>query len=236
MIQRVASLILACQHLRAITHTALDLTNQTITIPVTEANKGHLYGIYQNGHEEQKIRIFFGPHGKPDQNLAQLGAIPSYEISKSGLHLAVFVKEPRTEDSVQWSGPSLPVKDQTPQNKKILEQLLINHGLEVAFVEPRSPGDLVKADNNETQKITSSNQPNQTQMMGIAAYEGRNPMELLTASTGRCQGRTDYALMVFLRVVAEQLNCEVCDLINEVMWDAVHTGRVWRCQKDNGMP
>lgn len=230
--------MLACHHSQAITHTALDLKNQTVTIPVTEANKNHLYGVYRNGLHESRVRIFFGPHGLPDHNLAQLGVISSSAILQSGLRLAVQIKDERTsaEDSVQWSGPALPMKDQDPKDKIIVEHLLTQNGLLLAKEEPRSPSDVVKADNYGAEKITSSNQPNQTQLMGIAAYEGRSPMELLTPSTGRCQGRTDYALMVVLRVVAEQHGCEVCDLINEVMWDAVHTGRVWRCQKDNGMP
>ena len=42
--------------------------------------------------------------------------------------------------------------------------------------------------------------------------------------------------MVFLRVVADKLGVEVCDLINEVMWEAVKSGRIWDCQSDNGMP
>ena len=214
----------------------MDLTNQTITIPITEANKNHLYGVYRNGSNEAKVRIFFGPHGLPDHNLAQLGGIPSYAISQSGLSLAVLVKDFRTEDSVQWSGPALPLKDQSPKDKQILEQLLIQNGREIAFEEPRSPQDVVTAKQESFEKITSRNQKNQTELLGMAVYEGRNPYELLTKSTARVEGKTDYPLMVFLRVVADQLEVEVCDLINEIMWKAVKSGQVWDCQTDNGMP
>ena len=126
--------------------------------------------------------------------------------------------------------------EQGPEDQKMVEHLLDVHAQQMVDVVPRSPSDVVKADGYSTEKITSSKQPNQTELLGIAAYEGRTPLELLTPATARCQGKTDSALLVVLRVVAEKLNCEVCDLINEVMWESVKSGRVWRCNPDNGMP
>ena len=223
---------MACHASQAITHKALDLTKQEVKVHITEAqpnNKSpHLYGIVVNQGRTEKVRVFPGPPGAPDENIKQLTQIPNDVLTKSGLCLWVMVTDIRHEDTVQWSGAALPLEKQEPFDKKTAEGLMSWQALQVAKTELRSPLDVF-----EDGKITASNQPDQ-----ITAFfqQGDNPGLLLTKSTARLQGKTDQGLMVILRVAAELKGVQVSDLINEVMWDAVKSGKLWACQPDNGMP
>ena len=218
----------------------MDLRNQTVELRITEVQQQsptpHFYGQLLHEGTWHKIRIFPGPRDQPDVKIAQLLNLTSHDLADSGLRLKCFISDHFPDRSVKWSGRVVPLIEQGPEDQKMVEHLLDVHAQQMVDVVPRSPSDVVKADGYSTEKITSSKQPNQTELLGIAAYEGRNPMELLTGATARCQGKTDYALLVVLRVVAEKFDCEVCDLINEVMWESVKSGRVWRCNPDNGMP
>ena len=221
---------MACHHAQAITHTALDLTKQEIRACITEAQPGkHLYGMVINQGHAEKIRIFAGPNNQtPDATIQELTSIGNDELASSGLYLKVVVWGARNEETVQWSGSALAFEKQEPSDRMIANKLLNEHALKVAATEPRSPLDVVT-----NGKITASNQPDQ-----ITAFfqQGDNPGLLLTKSTARLQGKTDQGLMVILRVAAELKGVQVSDLINEVMWDAVRSGKLWACQPDNGMP
>ena len=118
--------------------------------------------------------------------------------------------------------------EQNSDDQDLINHLLNEQAKAKALLEPRSPLDVFSES-----KITASNQPDQ-----ITAFfqQGDNPGLLLTKSTGRLQGKTDQGLMVILRVAAELKGVQVSDLINEVMWDAVKSGKLWACQPDNGMP
>jgi len=218
----------------------LDLLNQTIELRITEtqtrSSTSHFYGQFLNENTFTKIRIFPGPKDKPDIQLAELLKIDSDVLNESGLRLKCIISDEFKNKKIQWSGRALPMANQNPADQKIVEHLLDAYAQQTIDEVPRSPEDVVTAIGCIPGKITSSKQPNQAEILGMAAYEGRNPKELLTPSTARCQGKTDYALMAILRVIASELDCEVCDLINEVMWESVKSGRAWRCQPRNGMP
>ncbi len=218
----------------------MDLLNQTIELRITEtqtqSTTHHFYGQFLNENVFTKIRIFPGLKDKPDIQLAGLLKLDSNVINESGLRLKCIISDQFEHKKIKWSGRALPIAEQNPADQKIIEHLLNIHAQQTINEVPRSPEDVVTAVTCVPDKITSSKQPNQAEILGIAAYEGRNPMELLTPSTARCQGKTDYALMAILRVIASELGCEVCDLINEVMWESVKSGRAWRCQPRNGMP
>jgi|TARA_B100000073_G_scaffold339536_1_gene338087 hypothetical protein len=223
---------MACHHSQAITHTALDLTKQEVQVHITEAqpnsDKPHLYGMVINQGRTEKVRVFPGPHGTADPTIKQLIQLSDESLAASGLVLKVAILGARNEESVQWSGAAIRFEEQTPNDRTIANNLINQHALEVAATEPRSPLDVVSDG-----KITSSNQPDQ-----ITAFfqQGDNPGLLLTKSTARLQGKTDQGLMVILRVAAELKGVQVADLINEVMWDAVKSGKLWGCQPGNGMP
>lgn len=224
---------MACHHSRAITHTALDLTKQEVKVHITEAqpnnDKPHLYGLYLNEGRTEKIRVFPGPlQGTPDSNIKQLIQVQDVDLAKSGLCLKVMIWGMRHEESVHWSGAALPYEQQDPADKGTLDSLISWQVLKDAKTEPRSPLDVVSEG-----KITSSNTPDQITKF---FQQGDNPGLLLTKSTARLQGKTDQGLMVILRVAAELKGVQVSDLINEVMWDAVKSGKLWDCQPDNGMP
>lgn len=231
---------MACHAQQATTHKALDLLNQTIELRITEtqtqSTTHHFYGQFLNENVFTKIRIFPGLKDKPDIQLAGLLKLDSNVINESGLRLKCIISDKFENKKIKWSGRALPITEQNPADQKIIEHLLNIYAQQAINEVPRSPEDVVTAITCVPDKITSSKQPNQAEILGIAAYEGRNPMELLTPSTARCQGKTDYALMAILRVIASELGCEVCDLINEVMWESVKSGRAWRCQPRNGMP
>tara|TARA_R100000406_G_scaffold52193_2_gene35481 strand:- start:264 stop:938 length:675 start_codon:yes stop_codon:yes gene_type:complete len=224
---------MACHHSRAITHTALDLTKQEVKVHITEAqpnnDKPHLYGIVVNQGRTEKVRVFPGPlQGKADPTIKDLIQLNDDDLAASGLVLKVVIWGARNEESVHWSGSALAFDKQEPCDRMIALKLIKQHALKVAAAEPRSPLDVVSDG-----KITASNQPDQ-----ITAFfqQGDNPGLLLTKSTARLQGKTDQGLMVILRVAAELKGVQVSDLINDVMWDAVKSGRLWACQPDNGMP
>ena len=181
-----------------------------------------------NQGRTEKVRVFPGPHGTADPTIKQLIQLSDESLAASGLVLKVAILGARNEESVQWSGAAIRFEEQTPNDRTIANNLINQHALEVAATEPRSPLDVVS-----DAKITSSNQPDQ-----ITAFfqQGDNPGLLLTKSTARLQGKTDQGLMVILRVAAELKGVQVADLINEVMWDAVKSGKLWGCQPDNGMP
>lgn len=211
----------------------MDLTKQEVKVHITEAQpnnpKPHLYGILVNQGRTEKVRVFPGPlQGTSDPNVKQLIQIPDDVLAKSGLCLKVLIWSVRDEESVHWSGAALPYEQQDPFDKTTLDGLISWQALQVAKTELRSPQDVVSDG-----KITASNQPDQ-----ITAFfqQGDNPGLLLTKSTARLQGKTDQGLMVILRVAAELKGVQVSDLINEVMWDAVRSGKLWACQPDNGMP
>lgn len=221
---------MACHHSQAITHTALDLTKQEVRACITEAQPDkHLYGMVINQGRAEKIRIFAGPNNQaPDKTIQELTNISNDELASSGLYLKVTIWGARNEETVQWSGSALAFEKQELSDQVVANKLITQHALQVAATEPRSPLDVVNDG-----KITSSNQPDQ-----ITAFfqQGENPGLLLTKSTARLQGKTDQGLMVILRVAAELKGVQVADLINEVMWDAVRSGKLWACQPDNGMP
>ncbi len=221
---------MACHHSQAITHTALDLTKQEVRACITEAQPDkHLYGMVINQGRAEKIRIFAGPNNQaPDKTIQELTNISNDELASSGLYLKVTIWGARNEETVQWSGSALAFEKQELSDQVVANKLITEHALQVAATEPRSPLDVVSDG-----KITSSNQPDQ-----ITAFfqQGENPGLLLTKSTARLQGKTDQGLMVILRVAAELKGVQVADLINEVMWDAVRSGKLWACQPDNGMP
>tara|TARA_B100000035_G_C20779740_1_gene456349 strand:- start:27 stop:659 length:633 start_codon:yes stop_codon:yes gene_type:complete len=210
----------------------LDLTKKEVKVHITEAqpnsDKPHLYGMVINQGRAEKVRVFPGPHGTADPTIKQLIQLNNESLATSGLVLTVAIQGARNEESVQWSGAAIRFEEQTPNDRSIANNLINQHALEVAATEPRSPLDVVSDG-----KITSSNQPDQ-----ITAFfqQGDNPGLLLTKSTARLQGKTDQGLMVILRVAAELKGVQVADLINEVMWDAVKSGKLWGCQPDNGMP
>ena len=211
----------------------MDLTKQEVKVHITEAQPNnpqpHLYGILVNQGRTEKVRVFPGTlQGKPDPIVKQLIKIPDDVLSKSGLCLKVMIWSMREEKSVQWSGAALPYEQQDSYDRSTLDGLVSWQALQVAKTELRSPQDVVSDG-----KITASNQPDQ-----ITAFfqQGDNPGLLLTKSTARLQGKTDQGLMVILRVAAELKGVQVSDLINEVMWDAVKSGKLWACQPDNGMP
>lgn len=211
----------------------MDLTKQEIKVHITEAqpnnDKPHLYGLYLNEGRTEKVRVFPGPlQGAPDPNVKQLIQIPDDVLAKSGLCLKVMIWGIRHEESVHWSGAALPYEQQDSFDRGTLDGLISWQALQVAKTELRSPQDVFSDG-----KITASNQPDQ-----ITAFfqQGDNPGLLLTKSTARLQGKTDQGLMVILRVAAELKGVQVSDLINEVMWDAVKSGRLWACQPVNGMP
>jgi len=201
----------------------------------------HFYGEVLHEGKMHRVRIFAGPVKKPDLKIAGLFELDSDRIASSGLRLLCEIKDSWPDKSIKWSGPALPISDQSIPTQDMVEYLLEKHAQSSAYTELRSPYDVVTITTTEPETydpnvISRTNQPNQIKTLGLAAYEGKNPMELLTPSTARVQGKTDYALMCILRVCAEKLNVEVCDLINEVMWDSVRSGRVWACQRGHGMP
>jgi len=223
---------LACHHSQANTHIALDLTKQEVRVCITEAqpnnDKPHLYGIVLNQGHPEKVRVFPGSNGSADSTIRELIQISDEDLAASNLFLKVVIRSKRNEEKVQWSGAALAFDKQHPHDQTIANNLINDHALEVAAKEPRSPFDVVTEG-----QIVSSNQPDQ-----IARFfqQGDNPGLLLTKSTARLQGKTDQGLMVVLRVAAELKGVQVSDLINEVMWDAVKSGKLWACQPDNGMP
>ena len=211
----------------------MDLTKQEVKVHITEAQpnnpKPHLYGILVNQGRTEKVRVFPGPlQGTPDSNIKQLIQIPDDVLAKSGLCLKVLIWSVRDEESVHWSGAALPYEQQDSFDKGTLDGLISWQALQVAKTELRSPQDVVSEG-----KITSSNTPDQITKF---FQQGDNPGLLLTKSTARLQRKTDQGLMVILRVAAELKGVQVSDLINEVMWDAVRSGKLWDCQLDNGMP
>ena len=230
---------------------ALDFINQVVEIGICEvqpiSDTPHFYGYIYNGDSREKVRVFPGPMNRPDLKLAELTKLDSSEMEEAGLRLNVLITHEWKGKKIAWSGHALPITDQSQTDQKIVEHLLNKYALNTALTELRSPADpfpssitTVNADEpkpeQQPQQITKRNQPNQAELLGMAVYEGKNPYELLTRSTARVEGKTDYPLMVFLRVVADKLGLEVCDLINEVMWEAVTSGRIWACQSDNGWP
>ena len=230
---------------------ALDFINQIVEIGICEvqpiSDTPHFYGYIYNGDSREKVRVFPGPMNRPDLKLAELLKLESSEMEEAGLRLKVLITHEWKGKKVPWSGHALSMAEQSATDQSIVEHLLNKYALNTAQAELRSPADpfpsgsititadLPKAE-SKPEQITSRNQANQAELLGMAVYEGKNPYELLTRSTARVEGKTDYPLMVFLRVVADKLGVEVCDLINEVMWDAVKSGRIWDCQSDNGMP
>ena len=177
----------------------------------------------------EKIRIFPGPNNQtPDPTITELTSLPNDELASSGLYLKVLIWGPRNEETVQWSGSALAFEKQEPNDRTIANRLINQKALQTAATEPRSPFDVVSYN-----KITASNQPDQ-----ISAFfqQGDNPGLLLTKSTARIKKKTDQGLMVILRVAAELKGVPVSDLINDVMWDAVRSGKLWACQPYNGMP
>jgi hypothetical protein len=223
---------MACHHSQANTHTALDLTKQEVRVCITEAqpnnDKPHLYGIVLNQGHPEKVRVFPGSNGSADSTIRELIQLNDEDLAASNLSLRVVIWGARNEETVQWSGAALAFDKQHPHDQTIANNLINDHALEIAATEPRSPLDVVTEG-----QIVSSNQPDQ-----IARFfqQGDNPGLLLTKSTARLQGKTDQGLMVVLRVAAELKGVQVSDLINEVMWDAVKSGKLWACQPDNGMP
>ena len=229
---------------------ALELLNQTVEIHITEVQPrktAHFYGFFYNQGMKEKVRVFPGPRNKPDLKLAELFTLPPNEVEEAGLRLKVYIADKWDDEAVRWSGRAEPMLEQSMVDQDIVEHLLNKHALNTAQTELRSPADVFPSNSltitvdepkaePKPEQITSRNQANQAELLGLAVYEGKNPYELLTRSTARVEGKTDYPLMVFLRVVADKLGVEVCDLINEVMWDAVKSGRIWDCQSDNGMP
>lgn len=237
---------MACHHSQAITHTALEILNSTVEIGISEVqaknSSPHFYGYIYNGHAKEKVRVFPGPQGKPDLKLAELLKLDASQIEDAGIRLQVLITNHWGEnEDVVWTGRAHPMSSQHKVDQQIVDHLLSKQAQATAQVELRSPGDVYSGNGqtitiDEPEQITKRNQPNQAEILGLAVYEGRNPYELLTRSTARVEGKTDYPLMVFLRVVADKLGVEVCDLINEVMWESVKTGRIWDCQSSNGMP
>tara|TARA_B100002019_G_scaffold182496_2_gene157509 strand:- start:312 stop:1034 length:723 start_codon:yes stop_codon:yes gene_type:complete len=230
---------------------ALDFINQIVEIGICEVQPisptPHFYGYIYNGDNREKVRVFPGPRNRPDLKIAELLKLESFQLEEAGLRLRVQITHEWKGEKVAWSGHALPMAEQSATDQSIVEHLLNKYALNTAQTELRSPADTfppssitITADEPEPeprqQQITSRNQANQAQILAMACYEGKNPYELLTRSTARVEGKTDYHLMVYLRVVADELGVEVCDLVNEVMREAVKSGRVWDCQKGNGMP
>lgn len=228
---------------------ALEILNQVHEIAISEvqqrSDKPHFYGYIYNGDNKEKVRVFPGFPDKPDLKLAELLKLQTHDIEDEGLRLKVLFINHWPDGSVRWTARAQPMAEQSQVDQQIVDRLMSRHALDTAQIELRSPADIVSSGSititvdepePQPQQITSRNQANQAELLGMAVYEGKNPYELLTRSTARVEGKTDYPLMVFLRVVADKLGVEVCDLINEVMWEAVKSGRVWDCQKGDGMP
>ena len=232
---------------------ALEILNQVHDIAISEvqqmSDQPHFYGYIYNGDNKEKVRVFPGFPNKPDLKLAELLKLQTHDIQDEDLRLKVEFVNHWPDKSIRWTARAQPMEEQSQIDQKIVDRLLSRHALETAQIELRSPADVVSSGSititvdepeqepePQPQQITSRNQSNQAEILAMACYEGRNPYELLTRSTARVEGKTDHHLMVFLRVVADKLGVEVCDLINEVMWEAVKSGRVWDCQKGNGMP
>ena len=224
----------------------MSLLHKTVVAQINDIQlrtpQQHFYGTIFNDGTCEKVRVFPGPKGIPDPQLAQLLKTDAQVLKDSGLRLRIKITNHWPDESPRWTGQASPLSKQDEADQRIVHELLSKHGLTQAATELRSPQDVIEANPappiiaNKPQKITSRNQKNQTELLGVACYEGKNPYELLTKSTARVEGKTDYPLMVFLRVIADQLGVEVCDLVNAVMWQSVKSGSIWDCQKDNGMP
>lgn len=224
----------------------MSLLHKTVVAQINDiqrkTSQQHFYGTIFNDGTCEKVRVFPGLKGTPDPQLAQLLKTDAQVLKQSGLRLRIKITNHWPDESPRWTGHASPLSQQDEADQRIVHELLSKHAHTIAATELRSPQDVIEANPappiiaNKPQKITSRNQKNQTELLGMACYEGKNPYEVLTKSTARVEGKTDYSLMVFLRVIADQLGVEVCDLINAVMWQSVKSGSIWDCQKDTGMP
>jgi hypothetical protein len=168
---------------------ALDFINQTLEIGICEVQTisptHHFYGYIYNGENREKVRVFPGPKNRPDLKIAELLRLESFQIEEAGLRLRVQITHEWKGEKVAWSGHALPMAEQSATDQSIVEHLLNKYALNTAQTELRSPADpfpsgsititadLPKAE-PKPEQITSRNQANQAELLGMAVYEGKN--------------------------------------------------------------
>lgn len=64
----------------------------------------------------------------------------------------------------------------------------------------------------------------------IGHWIDNNPEITLSKSQQRVRGKTDKELMTIVNIFAKRKGVKPCDVINAVMWNAVHDGSIWKTQ------
>tara|TARA_R100001509_G_scaffold108486_1_gene64595 strand:- start:932 stop:1582 length:651 start_codon:yes stop_codon:yes gene_type:complete len=216
----------------------LDYTSKTVTVVVDHAlsaEKPQLYGFIF-GDPDVRVRVFPGPQNHPDPKFVELIGVGTPLLAKASLRLQVRIYGPRENDlRASYSGSALPFLQQHENDQKVIEQLLAQHAQQKALTEQRSPADVF-----QQQDLPPAEAPQQAKDQAAIIDRlfdfGENPGLMLTKTEARLRLKTDRDLIVVLQVAAHKLGVKVPDLCNEIMWEAVRSGRIWDCQTDNGMP
>jgi len=95
----------------------------------------------------------------------------------------------------------------------------INGGL-----KERNPSSLLKEIRNDVAIVKA------VDVDPIAHWVDNNPEIVLSKSQQRVRGKTDKELMTIVNIFAKRKNVKPCDVINAVMWNAVHDGSIWKTQ------
>lgn len=139
-----------------------------------------------------------------------------------GLSLEVIVASPaHTARDCQWVATALPYDSQPQKSQKQIDEILSKVRPNPEIKQPKlpevKPSDLTLA--------CVSRMP----MDIIDEWCERYPEYILTKSQQRIRGRLDkdLALVIYLAAKAHGHGAKACDVINAVMWAAVHDGSIW---------
>jgi len=212
-------LFLVCQSLLGLyftmIHTTTHMIGKVLTEAPIDADAGNRFIVeipYLDEKIKQikthRIRVFDSKKKEDDVSwfyqLPRVGTmLPiKFEIYGPGMH------------DCDFAGSAMKFDDQPP-----ILKTYINSGL-----KEREPSSLLKEIRNDIAIVKA------VDIDPIAHWLDNNPEVTLSKSQQRVRGKTDKELMTIVNIFAKRKGVKPCDVINAVMWNAVHDGSIWKTQ------
>lgn len=180
------------------------------------------------GHDSSNRFLVEIPHLDPATKEIKTHRIRVFDSKKKESDCSWFYKLPRV-------GKLLPIKfeiydtgkydaDFAGSAMRLEEQPQILQEFISSGIKERQPSELLKEIRNDVAIVKA------VDIDPIGHWVDNNPEVVLTKSQQRVRGKTDKELMTIVSIFAKRAGVKPCDVINAVMWNAVHDGSIWKTQ------
>jgi hypothetical protein len=193
-----------------------------------ETMKGTVWEVVPTGLDKDNRFMAEVPQRDPQTNEIETCCVRIFDSRVREDDASWFWKLPRT-------GKLLPIKfgiydygkgeaDYVASAMRLEEQPKILRDFIECEAKERKPSQLLKQIRDDVAIVKAID------IDPLGHWIDNNPAVILTKSQQRVRGKTDKELMTIVNIFAKRKGVKPCDVINAVMWNAVHDGSIWKTQ------